>query len=126
MSNLLNLILLSVIFLLSLWELIGIYAARQKGLTKNVSRLLSHSLLLVASAIALIQIFFWQKKLVEISPLAIAIPFYSVMILVIFLAANELLGCLAARLKGITKNVSRIVTHFFITLAAAILFIKVI
>ncbi|MCD6412783.1 MAG: hypothetical protein J7L54_01370 [Elusimicrobia bacterium] len=125
MDNLSNIILLAVIFLLSLWELIGIYNARQKGLTKNVSRLLTHSLLLVGSAIALIQIFFWENKLVEISPLAITIPFYTVMILIIFLAASELAGSLTARIKGLTKNISRIVTHFFISLAAIILLLKI-
>jgi len=126
MKNVFNLTLLAVIFVLSLWELLGIYNARQKKLTTNVSRLLTHTLLLVFSVIALIQIFFWEEKLSHLSSLALKGPFVIVCLFLIVLSANEFLGSLRAKLKGFTKNISRIITHLIICVFSLILFLRIV
>jgi len=126
MKNVFNLTLLAIIFALSLWELLGIYNARQKKLTTNVSRLLSHALLLVLCVIALIQIFFWEDKLLAISSLAIKGPFVVVCFFLIVLSANEFLGALQAKLKGLTKNISRIITHLIICVFSLTLLLRII
>ena len=89
LSEKINLILLGVIFLLSIWELAGIQKARAKGLTKNVSRLLTHSLILVFSVIAIIQIFFWEDALLAISGRALTVPFSAVTFCIVLLSALE-------------------------------------
>ncbi|PIU19091.1 MAG: hypothetical protein COT16_00150 [Elusimicrobia bacterium CG08_land_8_20_14_0_20_44_26] len=124
--EIINLLLIGVIFLLALWELAGIQRARAKGLTKNVSRLLTHSLILVFSIIALIQIFVWEDTLISVSRGALTVPFSAVTICIMFLSATEAYGSLKARINKLTKNASRIITHALIFCLAIVLFFRVI
>jgi len=57
-------VLILVTLILVVYEFLGIYVARKKGLTKNVSRLITHTLMIVLLIILLAQIFYFGIKVV--------------------------------------------------------------
>ncbi|MEA2081423.1 MAG: hypothetical protein U9O97_01595 [Elusimicrobiota bacterium] len=121
-----NLILISVILLLSFWETAGIYFARARGLTKNVSRLLTHSLILTFSVVALIQLIFWEDALSSLFRKNVAAPVAAVLFFMFVLSFAESLSAAKARIKGFTKNISRTLTHGIICLCTAALLFRII
>jgi len=121
-----NLIFISVILLLSLWETAGIYFARAKGLTQNVSRLLTHSLILTFSVVALIQLLFWEDALSSLFRRTVAAPVAAVLLFMVILSFAESFSAAKARLKGMTKNISRTLTHGVICVLAAVLLFRII
>ena len=121
-----NLICTSAILLLSLWETAGIYFARAKGRTSNVSRLLTHSLILTFSVVALIQIIFWEDALSSLFRRNVAVPVAAVLIFMFVLSFAESFSAAQARFKGMTKNISRTLTHGIICGLSAVLFFRII
>ncbi|MBA3066312.1 hypothetical protein FP828_07465 [bacterium] len=121
-----NLICTSAILLLSLWETAGIYFARGKGGTSNVSRLLTHSLILTFSVVALIQIIFWEDALSSLFRRNVAVPVAAVLIFMFVLSFAESFSAAQARFKGMTKNISRTLTHGIICGLSAVLFFRII
>ena len=59
-------ILILVTLVLVIYEFVGIYAARKKGLTKNVSRMITHLLMLVLLIALFAQIIYFGVKVVAV------------------------------------------------------------
>jgi len=121
-----NLIFISAILLLSLWETAGIYWARRKGLTSNVSRLLTHSLILTFSVVALIQLLFWEDALNSLFRQNVAAPVAAVLFFIFILSFAESFSAAKARLAGLTRNISRTLTHGVICVLVGALFFRII
>ncbi len=124
--DMVNLIFISVILFLSLWETAGIYLARTRGLTRNVSRLLTHSLILTFSVVALIQILFWEDALNSLFRQTVAAPVAAVLFFMFVLSFAESFSAAKARLTGLTKNISRTLTHGIICVLVGALFFRII
>lgn len=115
-------------FFLAIYELLGILRARRMGLTKNVSRILSHSLIVVFIIGGLIQSIYWQDRILELqSTLMRGIPLLNLPLMFTAALAAVISGLEAvevykARRLGLTKNISRIITHsvMFFLMAAVI------
>ena len=59
-------VLILVTLILVVYEFLGIYVARRKGLTKNASRLITHTLMILLLIILLAQIIFFGVQALTI------------------------------------------------------------
>jgi len=119
-----DLILILLMFILASWELWGIWLARRKGLTKNISRLLTHSLMLLLALTLIVQFLYWRTSIQKFIPGVKNIPYIILLVFTLILTFIEATGILKARIKHLTKNISRLITHFLMCIIAFILIIR--
>ena len=62
-----NIILVVLTLGLVVYELYGIYIARKKGLTKNISRLITHALMTILLLILLAQVIYFAVRFSNLS-----------------------------------------------------------
>ena len=115
--TILEILLAAAVFLLAVVELRGVVRARRDGRSKNLSRVISHSAMLVLlvayAAIA------WSYLPLESAPGGIVTfntptfnwTYLLIGVMLTLLAAWESLSLYRARRAGLTDNVSRLVTH---------------
>ncbi len=107
------------------YELYGVLAARREGLSRNVSRVVTH-----AAMLAMLVGYAWVAwsdpfpESIETGFDPASLPPFNVPLLLIgvmltLVAVWEILSMLDARRKGLTRNVSRLVNHVVVTLLLA-------
>lgn len=67
----LSIVLVALTAILVVYELYGIYRARKKGLTKNISRLITHTIMVILLLILFLQMVYFAIKLhkfIEFTP----------------------------------------------------------
>ena len=116
--------LAAIVLALTLYELRGVILARLTGHSKNLSRLLTHLVMLVLLVLWLSYTFYWSTVMAEpgisfasFGSTALNLPYLLLGIGLVLIATVEILALFRARREGYTKNVSRLVTHFVIVLA---------
>ena len=118
---------LACIFILSFYEFLGVYTARLKKLTKNVSRMVTHAAICLITLILGVHSFSWVSYIRQldtqkwIDATFINWPFLLTSVTMGFLLVYEFLGIHYARLHKLTKNVSRLITHFIMLLLFCLL-----
>lgn len=127
-----EIILITATFLLALYELIGVWRARRMGLTSNVTRIVSHAVIVVFIIGGVIQSIYWQQQILDIqASLLGSIPMINLPLLLLagltaIISGVEALEVYRANREGLTDNVSRIFTHAaMFTMMAAIISINV-
>ncbi len=108
--------LAGVILLLALAELLSLVIARKRGLTHNISRLVSHFALSLLLLVYIALTWIWKESLALTGPSRSEAPTanwtYLLLAAVIgILVSREVLSHLRARRQGLTRNLSRLVTH---------------
>ena len=125
---LIKIILITITFLLALYELLGVWRARRQGLTNNITRIVSHAVIVIFIIGGVIQSIYWQEQILDIQfsllgnvPL-INLPLLLLAGLTAIISGVEALEVYRANREGLTSNVSRIATHtiMFILMAAII------
>ena len=103
---------------LTLYELQGLLRARLAGRSKNFSRLLSHSLMLLLLGPWVGFTFYWVSVMDApgvstgtFGSSALSLPYLSLGIGLLVIASLEILSLYRARRAGYTTNLSRFVTH---------------
>jgi hypothetical protein len=125
--TLLEILLATAVFLLALVELWGIVRARRDGRSKNVSRVVSHLLMLLL--LVAYAAFAWSYLPLEASTRAIEefnTPTFNWTYLIpgvilTILAVWEALTVYRARRAGLTDNVSRLLTHCVMVLVLLVM-----
>lgn len=125
---LIEIILITVTFLLALYELLGVWRARRQGLTDNITRIVSHAVIVVFIIGGVIQSIYWQEQILNIQlSLLDNIPMINLPLLFLagltaIISGVEALEVYRANREGLTDNVSRIATHtiMFIMMAGVI------
>lgn len=113
-----ELVISSIIFLISLYELIGVWNARRRRLTKNISRLISYLAICLISIALCTDTFSWMNYITYITEgkwqevTFINWPFLLISISMGFLIFYEFTGIYYAKKNKLTKNISRLITHF--------------
>ena len=107
--------------LLTLYELQGIVKARLAGRSRNLSRLLSHGLMLLLLGPWVGFTFYWVEIMEApgitsdtFGSSALNLPYLGLGIGLLVIASVEILTLYRARRAGHTRNVSRLVTHALI------------
>lgn len=107
--------------LLTANEMRGLLAARTAGRSRNLSRLLSHTVMLVLLGPWVGYSFYWVEVMeapgVTIETFgssALNLPYLLLGVGLIVIATWEILALYRARRKGATSNVSRLVSHIVI------------
>lgn len=108
--------LAAVILLLAFSELLALVIARERGLTRNLSRLISHFLLSLLLFVYIAVTWIWRESLTLSGPPWSDAPTanwtYLLLAAVIgILVSREVLSHMRARRHGLTRNLSRLVTH---------------
>lgn len=116
-------ILALLVAVLTLYQLLGLLRARLRGRSKNLSRLASHSLMLLLLGPWVGYTFYWVKVMEApgvtsdtFGSSALALPYKLLGVGLILIAAFEILSLYRARREGHTQNVSRLVSHTLIVL----------
>lgn len=104
-----ELILITLTFLLALYELVGIVRAKRLGLTTNTFRLITHSLIIILILSSMVQILQMERKI--LGSQSLNIPLLVLWGITAFISGIEALKVYRARQEGLTDNISRIVTH---------------
>jgi hypothetical protein len=121
-------VIVFVIFIIAFYELLGVVLARIKGLTKNVSRIVSHSIICLISLVLLFNSLHWITYITQLQTQKIHNvtvtnwPFLLVSVTMGLLMVYEFIGIYTARKAKLTKNISRIITHFVLLLLFCVLF----
>jgi hypothetical protein len=120
-----EIILITVTFLLALYELLGVWRANKIGLTNNISRIISHAVIVVFIIGGVIQSLYWQEQILNIQttllgnvPMNVPIniplinlPLFFLAGLTAIISGVETLEVYRAKRQGLTNNISRIATH---------------
>jgi hypothetical protein len=120
-----EIILIIVTFLLALYELLGVWRANKIGLTNNISRIISHAVIVVFIIGGVIQSLYWQEQILNIQttllgnvPMNVPIniplinlPLFFLAGLTAIISGVETLEVYRAKRQGLTNNISRIATH---------------
>jgi len=116
-------VLATLVALLAGNEIRGIIAARMAGRSRNLSRLVSHIIMLVLLGLWTSYTFYWVKVMESpggtietFGSSALNLPYLLLGISLILIATFEILTLYRARRKGFTTNVSRLVVHGLIVL----------
>ena len=113
----LELLLMLACFVITANELFGIVRARQQGLSKNVSRVFTHASMLI---LLLVYAYFAYSYLPAETVMSgintfgtptLNLTYLLIGLVVTALAAWESVGIMRARSQGLTRNVSRLVSH---------------
>jgi len=113
-----ELLVILFLFILSFYEFLAILLARIKKLTKNISRIITHFIICVILIIISINSVIWLKYIEKFNIMKIQKPifvnwsFLVILILIGFLFIYEFIGIYNARRYKLTKNISRLITHF--------------
>ncbi len=109
--------------MLTLNELVGVLRARLRGQSRNLSRLASHSLMLLLLGPWVGYTFYWVKVMEApgvtsdtFGSSALNLPYMLLGVGLILIAAFEILSLYRARREGHTRNVSRLVSHTLVVL----------
>ena len=110
---------------LTVYEIVGLLAARVRGRSRNLSRLVSHVVLLVLLAPWLGYTYYWVSVMEApgistetFGSTALHLPYLLLGSGILLIAGLELLGVLRARRVGATRNLSRLVTHALLAVLA--------
>lgn len=111
-------VLAALVGLLAGNEIRGIIAARMAGRSRNLSRLISHGIMLALLGLWTSYTFYWVKVMdspgVTIETFgssALNLPYLLLGISLILIATFEILTLYRARRQGFTTNVSRLIVH---------------
>jgi hypothetical protein len=123
----LEILLATAVFLLAFTELVGVMKARREGRSRNLSRVLSHTAMLVL--LVAYAVFAWLYLPLEANTGEIAVfntPTFNWTylipgLIVAILAAWESLSVYQARRAGLTENTSRLVTHSVMVLVLVVM-----
>jgi hypothetical protein len=123
----LEILLATAVFLLAFTELMGVMKARREGRSRNLSRVLSHTAMLVL--LVAYAVFAWLYLPLEADTGEIAVfntPTFNWTylipgLIVAILAAWESLSVYQARRAGLTENTSRLVTHSVMVLVLVVM-----
>ncbi len=114
-------LLAASVALLTIHEIRGILAARLARRSRNLSRLISHVLMLVLLGPWIGYTFYWVKVMESpgvtvytFGSSALNLPYLLLGVALMLIATFEILSLYRARLKGATTNVSRLVSHALI------------
>lgn len=121
--------LVAAVFLMSASELVQLWIARRRGLTRNVSRLVSHGLIMALLAGYGVYTVVWWSRLDVADVLARGareLPTANWTYLVLALAVGivvsyEMLTVAHALGRGHTRNVSRILSHLVMLILLLVL-----
>lgn len=110
--------LAAALFLLAALEVIQLAIARSKGLTENISRLVTHLVLMLLLVAYAAYTLFWSETL-EKSDLAALVresptlnwTYLLLGVMVAVIVSYELIALARARGRGLTSNLSRVVSH---------------
>lgn len=108
--------LAAMILLLSILPFASQLAARRRGLTRNVSRLVVHAVLIGLSTIYLALTLLWASALEwsEVPGRSAPVGNWTYLLLAAMIAvvtSLEVISHLRARRQGLTRNLSRLVIH---------------
>ncbi len=112
-----ELILIILTFILALYEFLGVWRAKRIGLTDNITRIISHTVIVVFIIGGVIQSLYWQDQILDIQfSLLGNVPIINLPLLLLagltaIISGVEALGVYRANRQGLTDNISRIVTH---------------
>ncbi len=116
-------ILALLVALLTLNELLGLVRARLRGRSKNLSRLASHTLMLLLLGPWVGYTFYWVKVMEApgvtsntFGSSALNLPYMLLGVGLILIASFEILALYRARREGQTRNISRLVSHTLVVL----------
>ena len=116
-------ILALLVALLTLRELAGLLRARLRGRSKNLSRLASHSLMLLLLGPWVGSTFYWVEMMEApgvtsdtFGSSALSLPYMLLGVGLILIAVFEILALYRARRKGHTQNTSRLISHTLVVL----------
>jgi hypothetical protein len=124
--TLLEILLATAVFLLALVELRGVVRARREGLSRNVSRVVSHSamLLLLVIYVGVAWSYLPLESTGAIEEFNTPIVNWTYLIpgvILTILAVWESLTVYRARRAGLTDNTSRLVTHSVMALVLLVM-----
>lgn len=120
-------VVLCVILCIAFYEFIGILLARIKGLTKNISRIITHLTLSLITLYLLIYLYKWYLYFQKIDIYKwekVEFVNWQLLIVIIvigFLIVYEFVGIYYARKFKLTKNISRLVTHLIMLILFIVL-----
>ncbi len=118
----------SAVLLLSATELAGIVMARRQGKTQNLSRFVSHVLLIVLVAIYVALTILWSGPME--GPLTPAIrraaptanwTYLLLAWMIGLILTNEVVGHMRARRQGLTRNLTRLANHWVMLILLVVL-----
>jgi hypothetical protein len=114
--TILEILLALAVFILVSHELDGILKARREGLSKNMSRVVIRASMLVLLVVYAVVAWRYmalegEGPILEFGTPTIPWGYLVIGAMLTFLAALEAVGMLRARQKGLTTNVSRLVSH---------------
>jgi len=111
-------LLATLVALLTAYELRGIIAARLAGRSRNISRLVTHLLMIVLLVPWVGYTYYWSSIVSrpnvssdDFGSGALNLPYQLLGVGLLLLAAFEILMLYRARRQGYTQNVSRLVSH---------------
>ncbi len=121
-------VLALVVAMLTGNEIRGLLKARLSGRSKNLSRLLTHVLMLILLVPWVGYTFYWVSVMESpaITPetfgsTALNLPYLLLGIGLLVLATFEILSLVRARREGYTRNVSRLVSHALIAIVVLLM-----